>query len=1036
MTRLRPLHTLWFLVLVSLAGGLRAQADPPNGPRVVDPRWHALRGATLVAAPGEKIENATIVLRDGIVVSVAADAEPPAGARVWDCQGLWVYAGLIEPYLPVEVPSLETDAKQAHWNRKVMPQRSALDASGVNEKTREELRALGFAAAAVAPSGGVFRGRGALVLLEDPSEAEGIRTTSVVRRDAFDTVAFDRGGEGYPRSLMGCVALTRQALFDADWYAHNQAVYASYPHGHEAPSQNAALAALGSREEERWPLLFEASDELEALVALRVASEFGRPCLIVGSGTEYRRLAAFAAANARLIVPLAFPDVPGVTTLSEAERVSLRELMSWEQAPTNPRRLADAGLAVALTTHRAAKRADFMPNLREAIRHGLSDDDALAMLTTNPAEMLGVGDRLGRVQVGAVANLVVSDGPLFGAKTKVRDVWVRGQRHVVHDPSSETLTGTWALTSEAYPAFDGSLVVAGAKKISLKKGEVVVKGGKAKVGANALDFLLDGADLEHPGVFAMRAVHEGDHLHGTARSPDGRRFTWTATRDADADVEDERDDAEEPVDVGDVPEKLPVPLGAFGSLELPRQQNLIFRNATLWGVEPTGRVDDATLIISGGKIMLLGPNDSAPKLQGYEVIDCTGKHITPGLIDCHSHTGISKGVNEGTQAVTSEVRIFDALNADDVNWYRQLAGGVTAVQQLHGSANPIGGQSNIVKLRWGVQNPAEMNFRGAKPAIKFALGENVKRSNSRGPRTGPARYPTTRMGVEALMRDRFLAAREYAQAWQRYRRLLPEPRKRAMQPRRDLELDALVEILSGVRMVHCHSYRQDEILMLCRLAQEFGFKVGAFQHGLEAYKVGEAIKKVAIGASVFSDWWAYKFEVFDAIPHNGAILRKLGITVSFNSDSSELARRLNTEAAKAVKYGGLDANMALSFVTLGPASQLGVDRRVGSLMVGKDADIAIWSGDPLSTYSRCVATYIDGRPYFTLEKDAELRAVAKSERERLLQKALTHPAQGKSKDGEGDADGRAPRVGAEDFGEPPPPDHPGVCGCETRRIAR
>ena len=1030
MTRSRPAFACLSLTLMLLASGLAAQSAPPNGPRTVDPRWHALRGVTLVSAPGSVTENATVVLRDGVIVSVGADEEPPAGARVWDGEGLWVYPGLVEPYLPVDVPAVDASSKQAHWNARVTPQRSALDGAGVDRATREGLRELGFTAAAMAPEGGVFRGRGALVLLEDPSEAEGVRSAGVVRRRPFDTVAFDRQGEGYPRSLMGCVALIRQTLLDADWYDANQAVYANDPSGHEAPAENAALAALGPRGDAAAPLLFDVSDELEGLVAARVANEMGRPCLLVGGGTEYRRLDAFAAAKAGLIIPIAFPDVPRIATMAEAERVSLRELMSWEQAPTNARRLSAAGLLVSITTHRMPKRADFMRNLRRAIQHGLSEDAALAMLTTNPAEMLGVQDRLGRVKAGAIANLVVSDGPLFAADTVIRDVWVRGQRHVVNDPAADALTGVWAIKSDATPEFAGSLMIRGAKKVTLEKGEEKVRARKAAVGAHALDFLLDGDDLGVPGVFAMRAVHDGGELRGTGRAPDGRRFTWSAARTEES--EEEAEDAEEPEDVSDVAEDLPVPLGAFGLLNQPVQEDLIFRNATLWGVDSSDRLDDATIITRGGKIVWLGPNDAAPQPEGFRVIDCTGKHITPGLIDCHSHTGISKGVNEGTQAVTSEVRIFDALNPDDVNWYRQLAGGVTAVQQLHGSANPIGGQSNIVKLRWGSVHPSQMNFRGAKPAIKFALGENVKRSNSRGPRTGPARYPTTRMGVEALMRDRFVAAREYSRAFQRYRRLPPDARARAMEPRRDLELDALVEILSGVRMIHCHSYRQDEILMLCRLAQEFGFKVGAFQHGLEAYKVGEAIKDVSLGASVFSDWWAYKFEVFDAIPHNGTILRKLGVGVSFNSDSSELARRLNTEAAKAVKYGGLDANLALTFVTLGPAQQLGVDAMVGALAIGKDADLAIWSGDPLSTYTRCVATYIDGKPYFTLEQDRELRAYASAERERLLQKALSRAASSKREGG--DAEGR-PRA-LEDFGEPPPPDFPGECGCEHGGLIR
>ncbi|MHC4492542.1 MAG: amidohydrolase [Planctomycetota bacterium] len=347
-----------------------------------------------------------------------------------------------------------------------------------------------------------------------------------------------------------------------------------------------------------------------------------------------------------------------------------------------------------------------------------------------------------------------------------------------------------------------------------------------------------------------------------------------------------------------------------------------------------------------------------------------GPHLTPGIVDCHSHTGISKGINDSGQAVTAEVRIGDVTDPDHISWYRQLAGGVTTVHTLHGSANPIGGQNQINKIRWGALHPDDMHLKGAMPGIKFALGENVKQSNWGDEFT--VRYPQTRMGVETLIRDRFLAAREYLEGHDRV----------------DLELEALAEILQGKRLVHCHSYRQDEILMLCRIAQEFGFRIGTFQHVLEGYKVAEAIKAHAIGASAFSDWWAYKVEVQDAIPFNGTLMHEVGVSVSFNSDSNDLARRLNVEAAKAVKYGGVKPEEALRFVTLNAARQLAIDDRVGSLEVGKDADLVLWSGSPLSTYARCVATWIDGREYFSLEQDRKHRERIAAERRRLIAKLL------------------------------------------------
>jgi imidazolonepropionase-like amidohydrolase len=421
------------------------------------------------------------------------------------------------------------------------------------------------------------------------------------------------------------------------------------------------------------------------------------------------------------------------------------------------------------------------------------------------------------------------------------------------------------------------------------------------------------------------------------------------------------------------------PLGAFGRKEIPAAAKLTaFVHATIWTCGPAGIIEDGTLVVADGKIVDVGKDIKIP--DGAEVIDIRGTHITPGIIDCHSHAATDGGVNEGTSSITCEVRIGDFVDANDVTIYRQLAGGVTAANVLHGSANAIGGQNQVIKLRWGVSGEG-IKFKEAPQGVKFALGENVKQSNWGSDATG--RYPQTRMGVEQLYRDAFEAARDYARkmdAWKANRRGLP--------PRRDLELDALREILDGERWIHCHSYRQDEILALLRILKEYEITIGTFQHILEGYKVADEMAKAGAMASAFSDWWAYKMEVQDAIPYAGALMHKQGVVVSFNSDDGELARHLNQEAAKAVKYGGVDRQEALKFVTLNPARQLRIDHLVGSIESGKHADFVVWSGDPLSNFSRCEQTWIDGRRYFHRDDDDRMQKESREKRNVLIQKVL------------------------------------------------
>jgi imidazolonepropionase-like amidohydrolase len=406
---------------------------------------------------------------------------------------------------------------------------------------------------------------------------------------------------------------------------------------------------------------------------------------------------------------------------------------------------------------------------------------------------------------------------------------------------------------------------------------------------------------------------------------------------------------------------------------------ILIQNATILTVSH-GTIERGSILIKDGKIAEVGASVKAPK--DAQVIDASGQFVIPGIIDCHSHIAVDGSVNEGSISVSSIVNIADVLNPDDVDIYRDLAGGVTVANVLHGSANAIGGQTVVIKLRWG-QPASKLPFEGALPGIKFALGENPKRSNfSRG----TPRYPTTRMGVEETIRGAFTEARDYKASWDLYNKRTAAGEKNLVPPRRDLRLDPLVEVLEGKRYVHSHCYREDEILMLLRVAKEFGFKVRTFQHVLEGYKVADEIAAAGAGASTFSDWWAYKVEAYDAIPYNAALMTRRGVLVSVNSDDAEEATHLNQEAAKSIKFGGLSHDEALKLVTLNPAIQLGIDKRVGTIDVGKDADLVIYNHDPLSAYAVVQKTLIDGRVYFDRQRDIADRPTREKEKRALLEK--------------------------------------------------
>ena len=1143
-------------IAVLLHGSITSgqSVPPPDDIRAPESRRDALMNATVITRPGEMLEGATILLRDGLVEAIGSDIKAPPGYRVHDLSGLHVYPGFIDAGVSAPAGDALQRARTgagAHWSPKIVPQVLMRDSAGLDAARRKSLRQAGFAIAQVLPEDGLLRGRGAVVLVADRDRD---RRTII---DGMQTAAFETGGwgGGYPNSQMGAISLVRQSLAEADWHARALGIHAANPVGIDPPEQADALTALGDVVTGKVPIAFVANDELEAMRAARVAREFGLDAAIIGSGTEFRRLDEVVATGLPIVVPLKYPKKPEVTDPYAADRVTLRDLQTWEHAPSNAARLLDRGAMVALTSRGLSSPDAFHAAVRKAIEAGLPADEALACITVRPARMLGIDSVAGTLAPGRLANLVVTDGELFAKDAEIREVWVGGRRDEVKrktrfplegdfdvivdgelledleasidrekgrlaigpvkteedeeedgeedeekdeteeemdaDLDSESkpggddeadedsmpevkdpVSGTWDCTidvpnmgelpvtmtfllgendqvtgemsSEMFSAelggrfnrnastleismsmergpgaeiklkidggsLDGSSVMMGGQTANVtgsriggsEAGEDTDEQPKSarsrgrlrniKLGSRGLGFAGDGGLFGLEGDVVGTAVVIEDRVVGSLQTLDGRFVPFELVpsipeeeaeeTEEDAEAEPEEQDAEEGEDQPETPDlaPLPVPLGVYGRLEPVKPRTVLVREADIWTCADDGILEDTDMLVQDGRIVAIGRGLEAP--EGAMVIEAAGQHLTPGLIDCHSHTGISGGVNEGAQPNTAEVRIGDVINPDDIDWFRQLAGGLTAANQLHGSANAIGGQNSVVKIRWG-GTIEDMRLDSAPSGIKFALGENVKRGGG---------YPNTRMGIAAFIEDAFQAAIEREAAMERFEALSPEEQARTLPPRPDFELDAIAEILAGDRLIHCHSYRQDEILMLLRLCERYDVRIGTLQHILEGYKVADAIAAHGAGASSFSDWWAYKMEVMDAIPYSGTLMHDVGVLVSFNSDDDELATRMNDEAAKAVRWGGLDEAEALKFVTLNPAKQLGIDDRVGSIEIGKDADFVLWNASPLSSYARCEQTWIDGARMYEREEARAAHAEAMKERGRLIAKASGAP---------------------------------------------
>jgi imidazolonepropionase-like amidohydrolase len=983
-TRLRTRLLAGAIALLSVFPGAAQITFPENG--IADPRhgYYALTNATIVKDASTTLTNATLVIRDGKIIAVGAGVQVPAGAVTIDCKGKYIYPSFIDMYAdygtpPIpqrtgggfgQPPQLATAVKGPYgWNQAIKSDAEAYKVFTVDDTKAKSLREAGFGTVLTHVRDGIARGTGAVVTLANTKE-----NLVILKERASAHYSFSKGSstQSYPTSIMGTIALLRQTFLDAQWYKTKPA----------GEGFNLSLKAWNDIQD--LPQIFETTDKWNVLRADKIGDEFGVQYVIKGSGNEYQRMKEMKETKASFILPLNFPMAQNVEDPADARFVSLADLKHWELAPANAAAFEKAGIAFCLTTSDLRDVKSFLTNLRTAINYGLSETAALNALTKTPATLLGISNEVGTLEPGKWANFLVSSGPIFREKTQLLQNWIQGKRYNLKDDAGRESKGIYQLvlnTTNGPLSYQLDLR-------SANSASIIVRDSIAtKFNYDGKQVRITFSPVKKGSEYRLSGFVTGTEWNGIGTDTKGEQITWTAKLDkASAPLGDsarERKPAQ--------PGKVVYPFEPFGWEEgkAPVQETILVKNATIWTNEKDGVLEHTDVLLKNGKIAGIGKNLSE---AGARVIDGSGKHVTAGIIDEHSHIAAAS-INEGGQSVTSEVRIADNLNPDDINIYRQLSGGVTTSHILHGSANVIGGQTQLIKLRWGADAEG-LKFRDWPGQIKFALGENVKRSSFTG---GNSRYPDTRMGVEQVLVDAFTRAKDYQQQWKNYETAKAKAGKKGVQPaqpRRDLELDALVEILENKRFITCHSYVQSEITSSIEIADRMGYKYNTFTHILEGYKVADKMKAHGSNASTFADWWAYKMEVEDAIPYNAAIMHRMGLNVAINSDDAEMARRLNQEAAKIVKYGGISEEEALKMVTLNPAKMLHVEDKVGSLKIGKDADVVVWSDHPLSIYAKSLYTIVDGVVYFDREKDEQMQKLVDAERNRIIQKMIAEKKSG------------------------------------------
>lgn len=930
---------------------------------------YAFTNATVVVDPQTTVENATLLVKGNRVEQVGANLTIPKGYTIIDLKGKFIYPSLVDMFTSYGLPDverprggggfggveqMESRTKGAYnANQAIRSHYHAADEFTINAKTADEMRKLGFGAVMTSKQDGLARGTSAFVTLNEKSD-----NAALIRQKVAANYSLEKGTstQNYPTSLMGFIAVLRQTYLDAEWY------------GSQTPKPFVDQSLEGWIQGQRLPQIFAATSWANVLRADKIGDEFGVQYIIKGAGDEYKRINEIKATKATLIIPVNYPEAYDVEDPFDAERVSLADMKHWELAPTNLAALEKSGITFAITTSGLKKTSDFLPNVRKAIENGLTETAALKALTTTPAQLLKVDDQVGSLKKGMLANFIVTSGKLFDEKTIIHQNWVQGEPYSIKALDTKNFNGNYSLAvgNETYKLeVSGE---AGSHKAKILINDSTSMDATATFG-NELITMSFKPTKQSTGSIRLSGWSEGTGWKGKGQLTDGTWITWSANRTGDlatkAPAKPGATDKKE--ELG----KVTYPFGAHGYPTLPVTETLLVKNATVWTNEGEGILQGTDVLIKEGKISKVGKNLTDPTAK---VIDGTGKHLTAGIIDEHSHIGAAS-IND-VASNSGMVRIGDNLDAEAINIYRALAGGVVAVQVLHGSANPIGGQSALIKLRWG-ESPENLKIQGADGFIKFALGENVKRTSN----PSSIRFPQTRMGVEQVYVDAFTNAKEYEKKWNSF-----NSKATAVKPRRDLADEAMLEILNKKRFISCHSYVQSEINMLMKVAERFNFRVNTFTHILEGYKVADKMAQHGVAASTFSDWWNYKWEVRYAIPYNAAIMHRAGVLTAINSDDAEMGRRLNQEAAKSVKYAGISEEDALKMVTLNPAKMLHLDNQMGSIKAGKSADIVLWTDHPLSVYAKPEKTIIDGKVYFDLEKDAQNNKELAADRARLIQK--------------------------------------------------